>query len=192
MGWTEYKATEFTNGGRISVKGEILKELENNLSDGYEYVGGSLVGSTFYAAIKDPEGHVFCAVYLTGTSDNYWFRYKAIHERWKPTQYDCPDRVLGMLTPTDDEWTNEWREECRKRNAARKSPKAFKNLLDGTQAKWNIPFDFGPFKAGDTLTLRKGRQNPWKQRSRFVWNVVGYGFYVHPSMVKDYVIVEEV
>jgi len=183
MGWTEYQATEYTRSGKISLVREIRKEVKEGLLPAYEFVDDAMVGTTYYVAIREKEtGRVFCAVYLTGTRDNYWFGYKGIPEHWKPCQCKCPDKILDQLTPTDDEWTNEWRDECREYNRSLSSPTAFKNLPDGATAKWEIPFSFGPFEKGTVLTLRKGRQT-WRKRSPFVWHIVGHGYYVRPSMV---------
>ena len=190
MGWTEYQATEFDKNGRISKRKEAIKELTTDLLPRYEFVDGSMVNSAFYAAIRDKEtGVVACEVMLTGTRDNYWFSYKAIPERWRPTETKCPDRILDMLTPTDDEDTNIWREDCRAYNRAQRAPQSFKNLPEGTEATWEIPFSFGPFEKGDVLKLRKGRQNPWKQRSRFVWRVVGWGYYLTAGQVHGYEVI---
>ena len=186
MGWTEYEATEFTNGGRISVAREIKKEVMHGLADGYEYIDGSLVGSVFYAAIKDMDGDVFCAVYLTGTRDNRWFSYKGMSERWKPYYFGCPDKILDKLTPTDDEWSNEWREECRNRN---REKKVFDNLPDGSVAKWTATFSCRSFDKGDEVTLVKGKLNRYRKKSPKVWHVSGEYSYIKPSAVTKFNVV---
>ena len=186
MGWTEYAATEFTASGRISISREIRKEAMSGLADGYEFIDGSLVGSVFYAAIKNPDGNVFCAVYLTGTRDNYWFSYKGISEHWGPHQHGCPDRILDKLTPTGDEWTNEWRAECRRRNS---SKKLFESLPEGSVAKWTATFSCRSFEKGEEVTLVKGRQNRYRRRSPFVWHVSGEYSYIKPDEVVEFEVV---
>lgn len=185
MGWTSYMATEYTKSGRISVSREINK-VARELAPGYEFVDGSLIGGVFYSAIRDKDGNVFCAVYLTGTEKNREFFYKEVHENWGPTRYGCPDRILDMLTPTDSEWANEWRTKCREANRSKRSPASFKNLPEGTTAKWEYPYEGTVFEKGEILTLRKGRINAWKKRSPFVWRIAGTNYYVHPSQVGEY------
>lgn len=34
---------------------------------------------------------------------------------------NCPEHILDLLTPTDQEWANEWRQRCRAKIAAHKA-----------------------------------------------------------------------
>lgn len=83
----------------------------------------SMVGSVYYAAVKreqpGKEPTVWAAICLThgrGRDGSVW-GYKDMCESMMPYYYDCPAGILAMLTPTDNEDANKWREECRKKIA---------------------------------------------------------------------------
>ena len=194
MGWTWHHASERTSTGKVSPSREVKKLVHGDgfLFDYQEVLAEAFAKNVYYAAIRDNRNNeVWCLVCLTGTTtaDYYDFGYKTMEDSMGPCYYDCPDRILDLLTPTENEWANEWREKCRENNRSKRSPQAFKNLPEGAEATWEIPFSFGPFKKGDVLKLRKGRQNPWKQRSRFVWNVVGWGYYLTAGQVHGYEVI---
>lgn len=45
----------------------------------------------------------------------YWnFTYKYVDETMGPNEASCPAVVLDLLTPTDDEYAQAWRAQCRK------------------------------------------------------------------------------
>ncbi|MDN5375448.1 MAG: hypothetical protein PWQ39_488 [Thermacetogenium sp.] len=47
-----------------------------------------------------------------------------------PYCYDCPERILKLLTPTENEWANEWRRKCWERiEAKKKRPKLRKGMV---------------------------------------------------------------
>lgn len=124
----------------------------------YRVIKSSMVGSVYYAAVeklkrygeKQPDGtlpvedipeeerNVWAAVFLTSTDskDYYNFSYKDMDESVGPGQAECSASILKLLSPTDSEWANEWRELCRQ-NAARKcSPDALKNLPVGAVIRY--------------------------------------------------------
>ena len=84
----------------------------------------AMVGRVYYAAVRrEQEGkepHVWGAVCLTcGRSpDGTVWGYKNMSEDSMPYFFDCPASILALLSPTDSEGANEWREECRKKIAA--------------------------------------------------------------------------
>ena len=47
-----------------------------------------------------------------------------------PYQYDCPESILKLLTPTESKWANEWRAKCRE---YRKKAKELKALPMGSK-----------------------------------------------------------
>lgn len=62
--------------------------------------------------------------------DYYNFGYKDIGESMGPYYYDCPERILKLLTPTSDPTANEWRQECWRRVRARKArPRLRKGMV---------------------------------------------------------------
>jgi len=62
--------------------------------------------------------------------DYYNFGYKDMDETMGPYQYDCPERILKLLTPTENENAREWREICWERIKSRqKRPKLVKGMV---------------------------------------------------------------
>ncbi len=89
-----------------------------------------------YLAIEtgDTSGpkEVYAMVCLLGyrPKDYYNFGYKEISEDMGPCNYSCPERILKLLTPTDDKWAQEWREKCWERIRAKKArPKLRKGMI---------------------------------------------------------------
>ena len=110
MGWDFGTAKHYKNG-RIDRKAEVRDILtpENSV------LKDSMVGSTYYAAIKDKKtGEVFCGVILTRTREGWEFGYKALTEYDGPVEDKCPKSILDLLTPTDNKYALGWRERCRK------------------------------------------------------------------------------
>lgn len=74
----------------------------------------------FYAACENKRkpGAVFAVICLFryARKDYYNFGFKDMDESMGPYAYDCPNRILDMLTPTDNEYANKWRSLCRARN----------------------------------------------------------------------------
>lgn len=125
MGWTYYRASYFKNG-KIDRKAECDAEFTG---ENYEVVKSRLVGSTWYAAIKDKRtDEVWGLVCLTSV-DGWDFGYKDMFEDMGPFCYDCPESILKLLSPTDNEYANEWRTKCRERAEQKKR---LENLPVGT------------------------------------------------------------
>ena len=55
---------------------------------------------------------VFLIKYIAG-DDPYNFGYKDMSEHMGPARYDCPEKILDLLTETDCEHAIEWRARCR-------------------------------------------------------------------------------
>jgi hypothetical protein len=45
-----------------------------------------------------------------------------------PCDHDCPAAILDLLTPTDSDWANAWRQKCRAR-LAKVRPRAGQTLI---------------------------------------------------------------
>lgn len=110
MGWTETIAEHYKNG-KVDKKAEILEVF----SDGYEVVKGSFVGNTWYGAVKHNDEIFGCVALTSVRKEGYghWFGYKLMDETEGPYCYDCPVSILNLLTPTDNETANNWRNQCR-------------------------------------------------------------------------------
>lgn len=163
MGWTGYNAN-FYKKGKVDRLAEIKSLYDGE--ENYKILKASLVGSVVYAAIEkntDDEKCVFAAVYLTSTKeDDYFnFSYKDLDETCGPNYYDCPESILKLLTPTDNDYAIEWRVECweniRKKKEKRKNPDSLSNLPVGSIIEMKY------WKEGvDTIMLEKVRAYGYK------------------------------
>lgn len=122
MGWTSFPMHK-------PVKEWFKEEWGND----YEVVDSALVNrSTLYGAIKKKStGLIFCAVFLIRWSrSEYNFSYKDMSEFSGPSVINCPQRIIKLLSPLNDEndpngWAREWRKKVedfhQKRNTIKKS-----------------------------------------------------------------------
>lgn len=185
MGWCSYNAPiKYRNGKPYIDRKEECDKLFNDImvSSSNEKIGefkvlkSSMVGSTYYAAVKrtkfatetEPEQSiVFAAICLTSTNlkDYYNFGYKDMDETCGPYKYECPKGILDLLTPTDSEWANDWRQTCRENLANKTKPNSLAKLPIGTVIKVIAPYDFGQYKKGDEMILTKRRVS--RNRSYF-------------------------
>ena len=200
MGWTGYHATHYKNG-KVDRKAECDAYFMEGLNKGfYEVCKSSMVGSTYYAAVKplqryskDDDGNkiivdiptneqqVFGVVFLTSTDskDYYNFRYKEMDETCGPCYYDCPKGILDLLTSTNNEYANNWRAKCREQLAKKKNPNALNKLPEYTVIKVVLPFDTERHSKGDELMLTKR-----KWGTRYKWWVNGSYCYFTTGTMK--------
>lgn len=89
--------------------------LDQQLTHGANRVlRSAFVGTTYYAAVEttaDGKRDVWAAVILTSYRgrDGYPFGYKCMDESMGPNESNCPATIFALLTPTDSEYSNEWR-----------------------------------------------------------------------------------
>ncbi len=57
--------------------------------------------------------------------DYYNFGYKDMEETMGPYNYDCPERILKLLTPTTNKYALRWRKKCWERIERMKSMPKF-------------------------------------------------------------------
>ena len=151
MGWTSYHASFYKNG-KIDRKAECDSIMNCDMVGNkgrYEVLKSAMVGSTYYAAVKktifktgaEPEKEsVFGVVMLTSVNnkDYYNFSYKDMDESAGPGYYDCPKGILDLLTPTEYECAEKWRERCYENIKRKKSPDALSNLPIGSEIKFTL------------------------------------------------------
>lgn len=119
MGWTSY-----------CVKGKIdrLAECRRQFGKYPEWatiLKDALVDGVYYAAMKSAkENKVWALVVLTDVTDGE-FAYKDMDETMEPFYYDCPNSILRLLTPTENERANNWRRKCYA-NTSKRSPERTK------------------------------------------------------------------
>ena len=162
MGWLEYRADHYKNG-KVDRKAEMDSKYNwEDESRKVEVLKSSMVGSTYYAAVRsfNKENGFECvtaAVCLTSTNnkDYYNFAYKDMDESMGPYKYDCPKGILDLLSPTENEYALEWRKQCYENLKAKRNPNSFNKLPVGTIIKVVMPFDTKYFKEGQEVRLRK-------------------------------------
>lgn len=109
--------------------------------------------SEYYAAVErihaDGTREVWCHVAMlrfTRASD-YNFGKKDMCDSMGPTIANCPARILDLLTETDSDCANEWRQRCRARAAMRASV--------GDRIRTTYPLQFTNGAELDTFTIEK-------------------------------------
>ena len=128
MGWTHCFDGLRKPNGEIDRRRECDRLLtwcrwdENgNVISSGEVIKSAMVGSTYYAAVRNKDGLVWAAVFLTcgrTRHDGTAWGFKDMDETMGPHEDKCPVSILDLLSPTDSQWANEWRDRCRK-NAAK-------------------------------------------------------------------------
>ena len=155
MGWTFYNI-ERDEHGRVPVKKECDRII--NAEPSKCVLASSMHGSTYYAAVKDYDSNsVFGMVILTQKGNDLHgnFGFKAMNETCGPYYYDCSQKILDLLTPTNDLWANEWREGCKERLEQKRKAKEISKLLIGTVIKTTIPYDMEDYCKGEQVVLTK-------------------------------------
>lgn len=108
-----------------------------SIGNGYEVVKDSVVGTTYYAAVKSPhDGSVSALIILTHIDRTGYcnFGMKWLGEEDGPYKCECPKSVLDALSPTDNENAIEWREACREKLSEKKDT-TLKDAPVGTKLK---------------------------------------------------------
>lgn len=132
MGWTHCFDCLRKPNGEIDRRRECdrlftweERDERWNVTRGVRVVNSAMVGSVYYAAveIRRPAkgirkvGAVVCLTCGRTRHDGTAWGYKDMDETMGPCEDKCPVSILDLLTPTDSQWANEWRDRCRK-NAA--------------------------------------------------------------------------
>lgn len=111
MGWTSFNMREPVR--------DWFKKLWDYTDSDYEVLDSALVKrNTLYGAVKKKStGEVFCAVFLIRWSRDYYnFSYKDMTEHSGPCVCECPQRIMKLLTPlNDNDDTNGYAKDWRKR-----------------------------------------------------------------------------
>ena len=128
MGWTHCFDGRRKADGTIDRKYECDRlctwkcyDAEGKITSSGKVLKSAMVGSVYYAAVENKDGKVWAAVFLTcGRTkwDGTAWGYKEMDETMGPCECKCPASILALLTPTDSQWANEWREKCRQNIAA--------------------------------------------------------------------------
>ena len=177
MGWT------YSNKGSLNTKEFFEKEFNHNNSEtgisGKVLACSTSNGVSYiaYEYITPNERKVSAIVCLLHRESNNPhgcnFGYKDITEDMGPVENKCPEKVLKLLTPTDNRLANSWRQSCWNRvNRLKSMPK----VKTGNTVKFNEPIHFKSGKVLDTFQYIKGstfsngpysslyRISNWKER----------------------------
>jgi hypothetical protein len=104
-------------GKNITTKKYVVHYLKTMYNDSYEVVkiveGKNNYGEkAFYvAAKKKGDNKVFAVVFLTRRK-NGSVAVKVIGESAGPGHIEAPANFIYLLSPTENEWANQWRAEC--------------------------------------------------------------------------------
>lgn len=128
MGWTGKPITYYKMNGSVDRKAECEEYTKN--WPGHSVLKSSMVGTTYYAAIKNTsqgKNEVFALIIATTIVKNgnsKELHYKDMSEEMGPNEDHCPISILKLLTPTQDEISLNWRKRCYA-NHGKKMPESF-------------------------------------------------------------------
>lgn len=122
MGWS---GSYYPGGVKDFIKNGEVEKLYR-----YETLAKSVHGNVVYSAIKDDEGKISAVVTLLRKDRDGYIMVKSVHEDFGPCESKCPEKILNMLSDTDDEWALAWRERCRNHKNIVKANKVKRAELD--------------------------------------------------------------
>lgn len=121
-----------------------------------------------YAACKvthtdTDESHVYCAIFLLDyrPHDPFGFGYKDMDETMGTGLFNCPERILNLLTDIGSEAAAKWRAECRRRIAERK---AKPRLKTGSWLILDTPMGFVDGRSRDVFRIVNARRRIFEDR----------------------------
>lgn len=162
MGWT------FTHKEKgSSIKSFFEQEMNYNDKDGYygKVLDCKSKLKTAYIAyeVGNPTGPsrvvgIVCLLHYTKNYDriNFNFGYKDIDECMGPWEDNCPKGILDLLTPTNSQSANEWRNRC---NEALKRREVVSSIKIGDKIKFDNEFSFkryGKTNVFEAVNVQKG------------------------------------
>lgn len=128
------------------------REHDAATGDLHEILDTSIDGSVWYAAVQvtkaGGESRVFALVSLTTKRGG--FGYKDMSEHAGPNECACPLRIINLLTPTDGEYANDWRERCRQHAASKRLSVKVK---PGDRVTFAQPVSFGGVPLTDFVVV---------------------------------------
>lgn len=144
MGWTECHKPSGTSYRKFFQEG-----LNGTIIDSHTVHG------VFYGAVKsNDDGRVSAIVVLVKPlRDKYLnFGYKWMDETVHPYYYRCPDRILNILSETDNEYALEWRAKCKLNN------KSISDVKEGTVIQFENVLSFNNGVKLNTFRYVKGNK----------------------------------
>lgn len=163
MGWLTM--TRAGMGRHASAKAYLDDQFtyERTLDDGTVkalrvLASSCLQNKVWYAALEPSTNGVaepaFAGVCLVKWNprdrEGYIFGYKDMTEQMGPCEAECPERILNLLGPIDDEAALDWRRRCL-RNLQHRSRK----VEDGMRIRLASPLRFTDGHEGDEFIVSK-------------------------------------
>lgn len=160
MGWLYMKSLNGHSGPRQYLNAQLTWERLDTTS---KVLRSALVGMrVYYAAVEHTlpatgAREVWAAVCLVRYNprdrEGYIFGYKDMSESMGPCERDCPEAILDLLTPTNREHAQRWRDDCRANAAARRERQAKPSPSAGQAIIFDEPLAFSDGRSFDRLEV---------------------------------------
>ena len=149
MGWLYMQSLDGHSGPRQYLDAQFSYTRPEVTS---KVLKSALVGMrVYYAAIEhmrheNNKRTVFAAVCLVRYNprdrEGYIFGYKDMDETVGPSEADCPEAILDLLTPTEYSYAQAWRARCRENLAARRALASKPSPRPGQTIVFDQPLSF--------------------------------------------------
>lgn len=169
MGWLYMTSLNGFAGPRQYLDAELTDETPEHRS---KVLRSALVGMrVYYAAVErihtaGAMREVWAAVCLVRYNprhrEGHIFGYKDMSESMGPCERDCPEAILDLLTPTENDYARQWRVNCRTRAADRRVQSKKPMPRPGQIIVFDQPIDFTD---GNTLDRFEVVANPSSHRT---------------------------
>lgn len=113
------RATHLDKNRRPDLMYEFIKRWNDGTT---EVVDCAMVNGIVYSAVLDDREEKVYAVISDGEIEGDYITYSDVREGRSVEYADCPLDILKVLTPSNDDSVNEWRDRARRRYAV-KNPK---------------------------------------------------------------------
>ena len=156
------------------------RDQEDGSTRGLKVLASSCPGNRVYYAAAQAlanggGGEIFAIVCLVRWNPNdkegMIFGYKDMDETMGPNEASCPEAILKLLTPTQNEHALDWRKRCLA-NLQRR----LRKLQDGDRIKLPAPMKFTDGHEGDEFIVEKrGRRVVLRDpASRLGYRITGF------------------
>ena len=152
MGWTSTDDYERFHKGLFTIREYLDRQFASDHPDHprREIIDSSMTGKTeYYAAVRSTDRDtgkvvVFALVVMVKYSAKAWdghtLGWKEMAEASLPYLFNCPERILKLLDPTDDNNAIKWRQTCRDHRKAKRAARSA--LKPGTIVLFERPLEF--------------------------------------------------
>ena len=189
MGWLYMQSLGGHSGPRQYLDAQFTYDRPDHSA---RVLRSALVGvRVYYAAVEhfSAKGRavfgIVCLVrYNLRDREGYIFGYKDMDEGMGPSESDCPEAILDLLTPTDRPYAIAWRERCRANAAARRRLSAKPTPRPGQTIVFDTPLRFADGRSHERLEVVA---NPRSHRTMLFHDPACGGLYRIPNIKgRDY------